>query len=68
MGRYSDHTIILWDIRTLTIDRDENGARSFDYGPTNTNPYVVDYVGHQGYHHLRLPQLSLGLGVILGNL
>jgi hypothetical protein len=27
MGRYSDHTITLWDIRTLAADRDEKGAR-----------------------------------------
>ena len=43
------------------------GLGSFDYGPTNTNPNVVDYISHQGYHHLGLPQLCVGLGVILGN-
>jgi hypothetical protein len=26
------------------------GLRSFDYGPTNTNLNVVDYVGRQGCH------------------
>jgi len=40
---------------------------SSDYGPANTNPNVVDYVGHQGCRHLGLPQLSVGLGAILGN-
>jgi len=40
---------------------------SSDYGPTNTNPNVVDYVGCQGCHHLGLPQLSMGLGTILGS-
>jgi hypothetical protein len=38
-----------------------------DYGPANTNPNVVDYVGRQGCHHLGLPQLSVGLGAIPGN-
>ena len=41
---------------------------SSDYGPTNTNPNMVDYVGRQGCHHLGLPQLSVGLGVISRNL
>ena len=40
---------------------------SSDYGPKNTNPNMVDNVGHQGYHHLGLPQLSVGMGAILGN-
>jgi hypothetical protein len=40
---------------------------SFDYYPTNTNPNVVDYIGHQGFHHLGLPQLFVGVGAILGN-
>ena len=40
---------------------------SSDCGPTNTNPNVVDYVGHQGYHHLGLPQRSIGLGTIPSN-
>ena len=40
---------------------------SSDYGPANTNPNVVDYVGRQGYHPLGLPQLSIGLCAILGN-
>ena len=40
---------------------------SSDYGPTNTNPNVVDYVGRQGCHHLGPPQLSVGVGTILGN-
>ena len=40
---------------------------SSDYSPANTNPNVVDYVGRQGCHHLGLPQLSVGLGAILGN-
>ena len=40
---------------------------SSDYGPANTNPNVVDYVGRQGCHHLGLPQLSVGLGTIPGN-
>jgi hypothetical protein len=44
-----------------------NELGSSDYGPANTNPNVVDYVGRQGCHHLRLPQLSIGLGAILGN-
>ena len=43
------------------------GLGSSDYGPTNTKPNVVDYVGHQGCHHLGLPQLSVGLGTIPGN-
>ena len=43
------------------------GLASSDYGPTNTNPNVVDYVGHQGCHHLGLPQRSVGLGAIPGN-
>ena len=43
------------------------GLGSFDYGPTNTNPNVVDYVGRQGYDHLGPPQLSVGLGAIPGN-
>jgi hypothetical protein len=43
------------------------GLGSTDYSPTNTNPNVVDYVGHQGYHHLRLPQQSVGLGAIPSN-
>ena len=43
------------------------GLGSFDYGSTNTNPSVVDYVGCQGCHHLGLPQLSVGLGTIPGN-
>ena len=41
--------------------------RSSDYDPTNTNPNMVDYVGRQGYHHLGLPQRSVGLGTIPGN-
>ena len=40
---------------------------SSDYGPANTKPNVVDYVGHQGYHRLGLPQLSVGMGAIPGN-
>ena len=40
---------------------------SSDYGPTNTNLNLVDYVGRQGYHHLGLPQLSVAMGAILGN-
>ena len=40
---------------------------SSDYYPTNTNPNVVNYVGRLGCHHLGLPQLSVGLGAILGN-
>jgi len=40
---------------------------SLDYGPANTNPNVVDYVGRQGCHHLGLPQLSVGMGAIPGN-
>ena len=43
------------------------GLGSFDYGPTNTNLNMVDYVGHQGYHHLGLPQLYVGMGAIPGN-
>ena len=43
------------------------GLGSSDYGPTNTNPNVVDYVGRQGCHHLGLPQLTVGMGAILGN-
>jgi hypothetical protein len=43
------------------------GLESSDYGPTNINPNEVDYVGHQGYHHLGLPQLYVGLSAILGN-
>ena len=45
--------------------RKETG--SSDYGPTNTNPNVVDYVGRQDCHHLGLPQRSVGLGTIPGN-
>ena len=44
-----------------------NELGSLDYGPANINPNVVDYVGRQGCHHLGLPQLSVGLGVIPGN-
>jgi len=40
---------------------------SSDYGPANTNTNMVDYVDRQGCHHLGLPQLSVGLGAILGN-
>ena len=40
---------------------------SSNYGPTNTNPNVVESVGRQGYHHLGLPQLSVGLGATPGN-
>ena len=43
------------------------GLESSDYGPANTNPNVVDYVGRQGCHHLRLPQLSVGLGATSSN-
>ena len=43
------------------------GLGSSDYGPTNTNPNVVDYVGRQGYHHLGLSQLCVGLGTIPSN-
>jgi hypothetical protein len=43
------------------------GLGSSDYGPANTNPNVVDYVGRQGCHHLGLPQLFVGIGTILGN-
>ena len=43
------------------------GLGSSDYGPTNTKPNVVDYISHQGCHHLGLPQLSVGLGAIPGN-
>ena len=42
------------------------GLESSDYGLANTNPNV-DYVSRQGYHHLGLPQLSVGLGAIPGN-
>ena len=40
---------------------------SSDYGPANTNTNMVDYVGHQGCHHLVLPQRSVGLGTIPSN-
>ena len=40
---------------------------SSDYGPTNTNPNMVESVSLQGCHHLGLPQLSMGLRAILGN-
>ena len=43
------------------------GLGSSDYGPTNTNPNVVDYVGRQGCHHLGLPQVSVGQGAVPGN-
>jgi hypothetical protein len=43
------------------------GLGSSDYGPTNINPNKVDYAGRQGYHHLGLPQLYVGLSAILGN-
>jgi hypothetical protein len=43
------------------------GLGSSNYGPANTNPNKVDYVGHQGCHHLGLPQLYIGLSAILGN-
>ena len=43
------------------------GLGSSDYGPTNTNLNMVDYVSCQGCHHQGLPQLSMGLGTILGN-
>jgi hypothetical protein len=41
---------------------------NIDYSPTNINLNVVDYVGREGYHHLGLPQLSMRLGAISGNL
>ena len=40
---------------------------SSDYGPANTNPNMVESVSRQGCHHLGLPQLSMGLGTILGS-
>ena len=43
------------------------GIGSSDYSPTNTNPNMVEYVGRQGCHHLGLPQLSVGLGVVPDN-
>jgi hypothetical protein len=43
------------------------GLGSSDYGPANTNLNEGDYVGRQGYHHLGLPQLCVGLGAIPGN-
>ena len=33
------------DIRALATERDEKGARRSDYGPTNTDPNEVEYVG-----------------------
>jgi hypothetical protein len=44
-----------------------NGLGSSDYGPSNTNPNEVDYIGRQGCHHLGLPQLYVGLSAIPGN-
>jgi hypothetical protein len=43
------------------------GLGNSDYGPTNTNLNMVDYIGRQGCHHLVLPQLSVGVGAILAN-
>jgi hypothetical protein len=43
------------------------GLGSSDCGPANTNPNEVDYVGHQGYHHLGLPQLYVGMRAIPSN-
>jgi hypothetical protein len=43
------------------------GLGSSDYGPANTIPNEVDYVGYQGCHHLGLPQLYVGLSAIPGN-
>jgi hypothetical protein len=54
--------------RTLATERDDKGARKYDYSPINANLNMVDYVGCQGYHHLGLPQLSMRLGAISGNL
>jgi hypothetical protein len=68
MGRYSDHTIILWDIGTLVTERDKKGTRKLRLWSYKHQPNVVDYVGREGCHHLGLPQLSVGLGAISGNL
>jgi hypothetical protein len=68
MGRYSDNTITLWDIRTLVIERDDKGTRKLRLWSYKHQPNVVDYVGRQGYHYLGLPQLFMGLGAISGNL
>jgi len=46
----------------------EKGARTVSLRSYNTNPNMVEYVGRHGYHHLGLPQLSVELGVILGNI
>ena len=44
MNRYGNHILALWDIRTPTTERNEKGAGSSDYGPTNTDPNEVEYV------------------------
>jgi hypothetical protein len=44
------------------------GLGSSDYGLANINLNVVEYVDHQGCHHLGLPQLSVRLSAISGNL
>jgi hypothetical protein len=37
-------------------------------GPANINSNMVEYVGCQGYHHLRLPHISVELCAISDNL
>ena len=61
--------IVITDNSTLGHQNTSHrkGLGNSDYGNTNTNPNMVDYIGHQGCHHLRLPQLSAGLGAISGN-
>jgi hypothetical protein len=45
MGRYSDHTIILWDIRKLVTGRDNKGTRKLRLWSYKHQPNMVDYVG-----------------------
>jgi hypothetical protein len=45
MGRYSDHTIILWDIGTLVTERDKKGTRKLRLWSYKHQPNVVDYIG-----------------------
>ena len=61
--------IVITDNSTLGHQNTSHrkGLGSSDYGPTNTNPNVVDYIGRQGCHHLGLPQLSVGLAATLVN-
>jgi hypothetical protein len=68
MSKYSDHTITLWDIRILVIEKDEKGTRKLQLWSYKHQSNMVDYVGRQGCHHLGLPQLSMGLDAISGNL